>query len=67
MDQYGIVKFFNPEKGWGIIIPDDGSSDVFFHHAHLDMEGFRTVPNGARVCYRAEMTPKGARAVRVTP
>lgn len=47
----GIVKWFNPEKGYGFIRPDDGSGDVFLHISAVQKAGHTTLAEGARVSY----------------
>lgn len=47
----GIVKWFNPEKGYGFIRPDDGSDDVFVHRSAVQKAGHTTLAEGARVIY----------------
>lgn len=47
----GIVKWFNPEKGYGFIRPDDGSGDVFVHISAVQKAGHTTLAEGARVSY----------------
>src|ERR1035441_33317 len=55
----GTVKWFNSDKGYGFIAPDDGSADVFVHHSTIKIDGFRTLQENQRV----EYTPRrGARA-----
>jgi CspA family cold shock protein len=47
----GTVKWFNPNKGFGFIQPDDKSSDVFVHATTLDRAGITTLNEGQRVSY----------------
>lgn len=47
----GIVKWFNPEKGYGFIRPEDGSADVFVHISAVQKAGHTTLAEGARVSY----------------
>jgi cold shock protein len=63
----GTVKWFNDEKGFGFITPDDGSKDLFVHQSAIVGEGFRTVAEGAKVNYESEASDKGPRATNVTP
>jgi CspA family cold shock protein len=61
----GTVKWFSDEKGYGFITPDDEGKDLFVHHTALAGEGYRSVPEGAKVSYDAESGPKGPQAVNV--
>lgn len=61
----GTVKWFNDQKGFGFIRPDDGGKDVFVHHTAIMMKGFRTLTEGERVSYDIEDGPKGKQAVGV--
>ena len=47
----GTVKWFNAEKGFGFITPDDGGEDLFVHHTNIAMEGFRSLDQGPQVEY----------------
>jgi CspA family cold shock protein len=62
----GIVKWFNDDKGFGFITPDDGSKDLFVHHSSITGEGFKSLAEGAKVSYVAEAGPKGPAAAQVT-
>jgi CspA family cold shock protein len=63
----GTVKWFNDDKGFGFITPDEGGKDLFVHHSGINSDGFRTLNEGARVSYDAESGDKGPKAVNVTP
>ncbi len=45
----GTVKWFNAEKGFGFIAPEDGSADVFVHYSEIQGNGFRTLEENQRV------------------
>ena len=62
----GTVKWFNDAKGYGFIAPDEGGKDLFVHHSNIQMNGFRTLTEGARVEYEAQEGRKGPEAVNVT-
>lgn len=47
----GTVKFFNTQKGYGFIQPDDGSKDVFVHISAVERAGMRTLMEGQKVSY----------------
>ncbi len=47
----GIVKWFNPTKGFGFIEPEDGSKDVFVHMSAVEKAGLRLLNEGQRVSY----------------
>ena len=61
----GTVKWFNNDKGFGFITPDEGGKDLFVHHSAIQGSGFRTLADGARVTYEAEDGPKGPKAINV--
>ncbi|MFU2158095.1 MAG: cold-shock protein [Caldisericum exile] len=62
----GTVKWFNAQKGFGFIVPDDGSKDLFVHYSSIKANGFRSLKEGDKVEYEVEKTDKGAKAVNVT-
>ena len=61
----GTVKWFSDDKGFGFITPEDGSKDLFVHHSDINSNGFRTLAEGAKVSYDAEVGPKGPNAANV--
>jgi CspA family cold shock protein len=61
----GVVKWFNDEKGFGFITPDEGGKDLFVHFSGITGGGFRSLEEGARVSYDAEAGDKGPKAVNV--
>ena len=62
----GTVKWFNPEKGFGFITPEDGSADLFVHQSAV-ADGQTGLAEGAKVTYDAETGDKGPRAANVRP
>jgi cold shock protein len=61
----GTVKWFNDDKGYGFVTPDDEGKDLFVHHSDIAGEGFKSLPEGAKVTYDAEPGDKGPKAVNV--
>ena len=61
----GKVKWFNDQKGYGFIVPDDGGKDLFVHQSNIVAEGFRSLKEGQAVEYEAGQGKKGPEAVKV--
>lgn len=61
----GTVKWFNAEKGYGFITPDEGGSDVFAHYSAIDASGFRTLDENQRVEFEIAQGPKGPQAAQI--
>lgn len=55
----GTVKFFNHDKGYGFIQPEDGSKDAFVHISAVEKAGFRTLDRDQRVSYDLETDQRG--------
>ena len=60
----GIVKWFDPKKGFGFIIGPQGQ-DIFAHYSKIEGEGFRVLKDGTAVVYDAERGDKGWHATRI--
>ncbi|WP_020661144.1 cold-shock protein [Amycolatopsis benzoatilytica] len=61
----GTVKWFNAEKGFGFISPDDGSADVFAHYSEIQGNGFRSLEENARVEFEIGQGQKGPQATGI--
>lgn len=61
----GTVKWFNNQKGYGFISDEEGN-DVFVHYSGLNMEGFKTLDEGAEVEFEVVNGAKGPQATNVT-
>lgn len=61
----GTVKWYNDAKGYGFITPDDGGKDLFVHFSAIVGEGFKTLPEGGRVSFKAREGAKGPEAAEV--
>lgn len=55
----GTVKFFNADKGYGFIQPDDGGTDAFVHISAVEKAGLRTLDRDQRVSYELEEDRRG--------
>ena len=61
----GKVKWFNNAKGFGFIVPEDSSDDVFAHFTAIQMDGYRTLKAGQEVQFEVEQGPKGLHAANI--
>ncbi len=63
----GTVKWFNADKGFGFITPDDGGKDLFVHHSEIKTSGYATLNDGQKVEYQEGQGQKGPCATNVVP
>ena len=63
----GTVKWFNAEKGFGFIAPEDGSADVFVHYTEIQGSGFRTLEENQRVEFESARAPRAPRPPASAP
>jgi cold shock protein len=62
----GTVKWFNADKGFGFITPEEGSSDLFVHHSEIKVDGYATLEDGQAVEFEVGEGQKGPCAKNVT-
>ena len=62
----GTVKWFNAQKGFGFITNDNGGDDVFVHFSAINMDGYKTLEEGAEVQFEVVEGAKGPQASNVT-
>jgi cold shock protein len=65
MRTVGTVKWFNDQKGFGFITPDDGGKDCFVHHTAIQADGFRSLAEGDKVEFTITQGAKGPAAENV--
>lgn len=63
--QTGTVKWFNDEKGFGFITPENGGADLFVHFKAIKSDGFKSLKEGQKVSFIAEKGQKGMQASEV--
>jgi CspA family cold shock protein len=63
----GTVKWFNADKGYGFIAPEDGSDDLFVHHSEVRTGGYASLNEGQQVEFQVGQGRKGPCATNVMP
>lgn len=63
----GTVKWFSSRKGFGFIVPDDGSDDLFVHHSEIKTDGYASLEEGQKVEFEIGQGKKGLCATNVIP
>ncbi|MFU8840725.1 MAG: cold-shock protein [Nitriliruptoraceae bacterium] len=63
----GTVKWFNADKGFGFIQPEDGGDDLFVHFSAIQSQGYKTLEDGQRVSFTVGQGQKGPQATEVVP
>jgi CspA family cold shock protein len=63
----GTVKWFNAEKGFGFIAPDDGGADVFAHYSAISSSGYRSLDENQKVEFDVTQGPTGPQAENIRP
>ncbi|MFP4148988.1 MAG: cold-shock protein [Nitriliruptoraceae bacterium] len=63
----GTVKWFNADKGFGFIQPEDGGDDLFVHFSAIQSQGYKTLDDGQRVSFTVGQGQKGPQATEVVP
>lgn len=62
---FGTVKWFNAEKGYGFITPEDGGADVFAHYSAIAAQGFRSLNENQRVEFEVTQGQRGPQAANI--
>lgn len=62
----GTVKWFNGDKGFGFIQPDEGGEDLFVHFSAINMSGYKDLEEGQKVTFEVTQGEKGPQASDVT-
>ena len=63
----GVVKWFNNEKGYGFITPDEGGPDLFAHFSSIETDGFKSLAENQKVEFEVAQGDKGPQAAHIRP
>lgn len=61
----GTVKWFNNQKGFGFICPEEGGEDIFAHFSSIVMDGYKSLKAGQKVSFEINQGPKGKHAMNI--
>ena len=61
----GVVKWFNNAKGYGFILSEDSTNDIFAHYSAIEMDGYKTLKTGQQVTFEVIQGDKGLHAVHI--
>ncbi|MEY3182950.1 MAG: hypothetical protein RLZ35_935 [Pseudomonadota bacterium] len=61
----GTVKWFNNQKGFGFVCPEEGGDDIFVHFSAIRMEGYKSLKAGQPVIFEVQQGPKGLHAANI--
>lgn len=61
----GVVKWFNDDKGYGFITPDDGGDDLFAHYSQIEGNGHRSLAENDKVQFSVQQGDKGLQATEI--
>ena len=61
----GTVKWFNDEKGFGFIVPDEGGDDLFAHFSAINISGFKSLKEGQKISFEVAQGAKGRQAANI--
>ena len=63
----GTVKWFNNSKGYGFVVADNSTEELFAHYSSIQMEGYKSLKAGQAVQFETRQGPKGINAVNISP
>lgn len=63
----GTVKWFNNSKGYGFVVADNSTEELFAHYSSIQMEGYKSLKAGQTVQFETRQGPKGINAVNISP
>lgn len=63
----GTVKWFNNSKGYGFVVAENSTEELFAHYSSIQMEGYKSLKAGQAVSFETRQGPKGMNAVNISP